>query len=126
MKTNPRITESEWRIMELLWTGSPRTAKEIHEHLEDTGWNIQTIKTFLARLVDKKAIDYRIEGRSYLYTPKVTKEQCVAVESRNFLSRIFGGSLHVMVSNLMENQAISQEELSELRKLLEAEKEEPK
>ena len=114
----PRVTESELKVLQYLWEKSPAGSKQIHEGLEDANWNIQTVKTLLSRLVDKKAISYDISGRNYMYYPIVQRDEYVVEESRSLLDKMFHGSLKTMVLNLVESNMVSDEELDELRRFL--------
>ncbi len=71
MKSVPKISETEWEVMQVLWGRSPMTANEIFEVLmaQDPAWHPQTAKTLLNRLVTKKALCFKKEGRAYLYRP---------------------------------------------------------
>lgn len=80
--------------------------------------HLQTAKTYLGRLVKKGALGFNKAGRSYLYRPLFTESECQKHESRSFLDRVFGGSLQPMLSHLVEEEAISDEEVAKLRKIL--------
>lgn len=115
MKTPPRISDTEWEIMKVLWTKQPLTSNEIRDK---TGIHLQTAKTYIGRLVKKGAVGFTKSGRSYLYHPLFTESECQIKESRSFLDRVFGGSLQPMLSHLVEEDAISDEEIALLRKTL--------
>ena len=115
MKNPPKISESEWEIMRVLWKKSPLTASQVQEK---TGMHLQTAKTFLSRLVKKGALSFEKSGRSFQYSPEFTEAECQKHASRSFLSRVFGGSLHPMISHLVEENALSEEDIEELRKVL--------
>jgi BlaI family penicillinase repressor len=120
MKTVPRISETEWEIMRVLWAGSPRSAAEVIDTLasKDPSWHPKTIKTFLTRLVNKGALDYRKDGRAYLYSPLVTEKDCVDAASESFLDRVFGGSLKPMLAHFVEQKKLSANEIQDLKRLL--------
>jgi BlaI family transcriptional regulator, penicillinase repressor len=120
MKRVPRISETEWEVMKVLWAKSPCSAGEIIETLASTDptWHPRTIKTFLTRLVGKKALGFRKEGRAYLYRPLVKETECVAAASDSFLERVFGGSLKPMLAHFVEQKRLSPEEIRELKNLL--------
>jgi BlaI family transcriptional regulator, penicillinase repressor len=124
MKTVPRISETEWKVMKVLWTRSPRSAGEVIDALSGAGpdWHPKTIKTFLNRLVGKKALGYSKEGRAYLYRPLVTEQECIDAASESFLDRVFGGSLKPMLAHFVERKKLSSKEIAELKKLLEENK----
>jgi BlaI family penicillinase repressor len=68
MKAVPRISETEWEIMRVIWAAAPRTAAQVIEALtrKDPSWHPKTIKTFLTRLVNKGALGYEKDGWTYL------------------------------------------------------------
>lgn len=115
----PKISEAEWQVMYILWTESPLTANQIIDRLkENTDWKPKTVKTLINRLLNKNAIDYSQNGREYSYYPLVSKDECIKSENQNFLERVYGGALHTMLLNFIEKHEMSQEEIDELKKLL--------
>lgn len=123
MKNLPRISDTEWQVMKIIWAGSPITANEVVEKIAGvTSWHSKTVKTLLGRLVKKKALGFHKEGRAYVYYPLVGENECIKAESRSFLDRIFSGSLNVMFANFLEEQDLSKEEIEELKRILEEKK----
>jgi BlaI family penicillinase repressor len=120
MKFVPRISETEWEIMRIIWAKHPVTANEVIEQLvaADSGWHPKTARTLLARLVQKRALGYEAKGRVYVYSPLVSAEDCVATASESFLDRVFCGSLKPMLAHFVERQKLTHQDLEELRKLL--------
>ena len=120
MKKTPRISETEWKIMQVIWTLAPCSAGQIIEALggRDPGWHPKTVKAFLNRLVRKKALGFRKEGRAYLYRPLVAEKDCVDAASESFLGLVFGGSLKPMLAHFVESKKLSGQEIRELRDLL--------
>jgi len=120
MKRTPRISDTEWEIMRLVWTRHPVAAADIIAGLvaEDASWHPKTARTLLNRLVEKGALAYEARGRAYLYTPLVTEQECVAAASGSFLERVFGGSLKPMLAHFIEQKRLTPAELEELRAIL--------
>ncbi len=115
----PRISDAEWEVMKVLWARAPQTANEVVETLEPvTRWNPRTIRTLLNRLLKKKALGFRQEGRRYLYFPRVEEAACVRAESRSFLQRVYGGALQPMLAAFLEEEKLSREEIAELKRIL--------
>ncbi|XHR27206.1 MAG: BlaI/MecI/CopY family transcriptional regulator [Chthoniobacteraceae bacterium] len=121
MDMPPSISETEWKIMRILWRKSPLSAGEILEALkaEDSSWHPKTAQTLIGRLVKKGALGFTGKGRSYLYHPLVTEDECIDQESRSFLDRVFGGSLKPMLSHFVEHRKLSKKEINELKRILE-------
>jgi BlaI family penicillinase repressor len=120
MKAVPKITETEWEIMRVVWAKHPVTASDIIARLvaADATWHPKTARTLLSRLVRKQALDYEPQGRVYVYEPRVTERECVAAASESFLERVFGGSLEPMLAHFVQEYRPSRKELTELRRVL--------
>jgi len=72
----------------------------------------------LRRLIDKGALKYKAEGKAYDYEPAVSREQCVRVESRSFLERVFGGAAKPLLVQMVQDADLSREDILELKRLL--------
>lgn len=118
MEPHLSISDSEWRVMKTIWQASPQTLPEILDNLKETGWSKTTIQTYLARLVKKGALSTERQGKGYLYYPVVSESECQLAESRNFLSRVYDGSLSKMVMGFVKSGNLSHEELDELKALI--------
>ncbi len=116
----PEISEAEWKIMRILWKKAPLAAYDIVQALAgDAAWHPNTIKTLLGRLVKKGALAAKKYKNLFLYSPLVTEEQCVQAESESFLERLFDGSVRPLLVHFAKNKRLSQEDLDELRRILE-------
>ena len=113
-----RVSESEKIVMEVLWQQSPLTSLEVVERLSDQDWNEKTVKTFLNRLVKKKVVSYQKEGRRYLYSPAVAREDFLREESRGFLNKVFKGDMKELLATFVQNKQLSEQELDYLKELL--------
>src|SRR5687768_6935785 len=120
MKRIPKISDTEWEIMRVVWSQHPIAAADIIARLTaaDASWHPKTARTLLARLVEKGALDYEERGRSYVYAPRVTEAECVAAASGSFVDRVFGGALKPMLAHFIEQRRLTQDEMDELRSLL--------
>ncbi|QGQ93999.1 BlaI/MecI/CopY family transcriptional regulator [Paenibacillus psychroresistens] len=120
MKEIPKISEAEWEVMKILWTREPLSSSEIVTMLEGTtSWKAKTIKTLISRLVQKKALSFKEEGRSYSYYTLVTQEECLKAESQTFLKRIYGGALKPMLVHFLQEEKLSLKDIEELKSILE-------
>ena|SRR5882762_2287237 len=118
MPPTANISEAEWEVMEILWRKSPLTALEVVRQLNHKAWKDQTIRTMLGRLVRKKVLTYRADGKLYHYRPLVTRDHCVRVESHSFLHRIFRGAPQPLLVHMVQDAKLSREDIAELRRLL--------
>lgn len=113
------LTDAEWRVMELLWQHDPQTGRELVEALEKiAGWNRSTTLTLLRRLEGKQAVADETQNGVKAFRPLIRREEAALQETEDFLSRVYQGSLSLMVSTMTQKQALSQEELGELYKIL--------
>lgn len=119
MQDRPKISDAEWQVMKVLWEKSPVSANHIVEKLTaQTDWKPKTIRTLISRLSAKEAIAYKKDGRQYLYFPILTEEECVRHETRSFMSRVRAGALKPMLAAFLEEENLSQEEIDELKSIL--------
>ncbi|MBR1743056.1 MAG: BlaI/MecI/CopY family transcriptional regulator [Lachnospiraceae bacterium] len=119
MKQLPQISESEFKVMQIVWKYAPISTNEITEHLrKQTDWGVKTIHTLIKRLVNKGALTYEKDGRMFVYTPLVDEDAYIMQESRHFLGRFFGGNISEMLSAYAENGGLSEKDFSELQKIL--------
>ena len=121
-----KLSEGEWKIMKVLWRTSPRTIGQIVDALEqETGWTKTTVFVMLKRLIAKGVVRMDDSGRLQQYYPLIKRRDAALEETDSFLSRVYDGSIGMMVSSLAGRKALSKEDISELRRILdEAEKEE--
>ena len=118
MSKPPDITESEWKIMKVLWARSPLPAYDIIEALAREQWHANTIKTMLARLTKKKALKVTKYKNLHLYSPLITEEEGVHAESEDFLQRIFGGAIRPLLVHFARKQKLTKADIEELKRIL--------
>lgn len=116
----PQISDAEWLVMRLFWERGELSTGDVIAALEgNTDWNPKTIQTLIRRLHKKGALEVASKnGREFIYAATVTDTECQHAASQSFLGRIFDGKLTPFVANLVENQTVSEEEIDELKQLL--------
>ena len=119
----PKISESEWEVMNALWAKSPLTAGEVFAALPaGHGWHQKTVNTFLTRLAAKGVARITKEGNVNLYAARLKREECVAREGRGFMERVFRGAAGPMLLHFCERADLTDDEITELEKLLKKKK----
>jgi len=114
-----RISEAEHAVMEALWRNSPLTAAEVSDRVApERGWSLATVKTLLSRLVAKKAVATEPDGRRFLYSPAIERTDYVGSESRRLVDRLFGGRAAPLLVHLVESEALSDEDIAEIERLI--------
>lgn len=115
------ISDAESRVMDVLWRGRPgMPADEVIAVLVgEQRWQEATIKTLLNRLLKKGALNASKDGRRYLYTAVLKREQWVSSESTSMLDRLFGGRVAPLVAHFGKHRQLSAADLADLKKLVE-------
>ncbi|OOG50219.1 BlaI/MecI/CopY family transcriptional regulator [Rhodanobacter sp. C01] len=120
---NPPVTisDAESRVMDVLWQKAPQTSEDIVAALlGPTGWHEKTVKTLLNRLLGKGAVSAEKDGRRYLYSPQLHREDWQRLESRNLLDRVFGGKVAPLLAHFSQHEKLSARDIAELRKLIDS------
>lgn len=113
------LSEGEWRLMKLLWDSAPCTVSQLVEAMKDsTGWTKSTIFIMLQRLAEKGAVCREEGGARKLYYPLLEQGLAEQQETQSFLSRVYDGSLGMMVSTMVGRQALTNDDIEQLYEIL--------
>ncbi len=114
------ISDAESLVMDILWRASaPMAADEVIASLvSEQSWQVATVKTLLNRLLKKGAIEATKDGRRYLYSAVLKREQWVSAESGGMLERLFGGRVAPLVAHFGKHRKLSADDIAELKKLI--------
>lgn len=114
-----RISEAEHAVMEVLWERSPLTATQVCDAVcRARGWSLPTVKTLLARLVQKEAVATEPDGRRFRYIPLLERADYLGEESQRLVDRLFGGRAAPLFAHLAEAEALSPQDIAEIEALL--------
>ena len=121
MKEEVKVTNSEWYVMNCLWEKRPLSLMQLVPLLkESVGWSKSTSATMVRRMTEKELIGYEENGKTKYFFPKVDKQDVVVQETRDFLQRIYDGSVGMMMSALVRQDDLSSEDIQELQEILKA------
>lgn len=113
-----KLFDSELKLMEMLWEREPVSAKELSIiAAESIGWNKNTTYTILKKLVEKEMICRSEPG--FICTSLIKKADVRKAETEGLIEKLYNGSKKALFSALIEDKALSEAELDELRKMLE-------
>lgn len=113
-----KLFDSELKLMEILWEKEPISAKELSIVAnERIGWNKNTTYTVLKKLVNKKVIKRSEPG--FMCTSLINKDDVRKAETEGLIKRLYNGSKKALFSALLEDETLTEDELLELRKMLE-------
>ena len=114
-------TDLELEILKVLWEEAPLSVRDVRGRLESEAQRTLThssVITMLNIMVRKGFLRRQKEGKAFLFSPKVAKENVSGGFVGDLLSRVFNGSPAAMVLNLLETTDLDGEELAELRRLI--------
>lgn len=113
-------TDLELDLLKVLWTESPLLVRDVRARLADEGRPLahSTVITMLNIMHRKGFVKRKKEGKSFWFTPKVTKDEVTGGMMHDLLERAFDGSPKALVLNLLETTDIDAVELAELKKLI--------
>jgi BlaI family penicillinase repressor len=123
-KAPPKLGKVQLQIMQILWARGQATAREITEELCRTKPIAHsTVQTLLRKLEAKEAITHEVEDRTFVFRPLYEQNEVTTSAARDLLARVFHGSVYGLVAHLLQHEAVPQDELQQLRKLLDKENE---
>ena len=112
-----KLFDSERKVMEVIWEEGDMTAKEISLILnEKIGWNKNTTYTVIKKCIQKGLIE-RLEP-GFLCRARITKEQAIENDTDEFVNRVFGGSVTLLFSALLQQKKMSKEEIKKLKQMI--------
>ncbi len=117
-----KLFDSELKVMNVLWRGGDRTAKEISDILKaETGWNMNTTYTVIKKCIAKGAIE-RSEPR-FLCHALIPKEAVQEAETDELIGKLFDGSVDKLFVALLGSKKLSADQIARLKELVDREAE---
>ena len=119
------LSKGEMEVARLLWELGQATVRQVHEAFAaDRGVDFTTVQTYLRRLHAKGYVRTWLDGRTRVYAPSVKRKTVIRETVNDLVDRLFGGETVPLMRHLIEERGIGEQELAELRKLLERREEE--
>ena len=113
-----KLTEAEWDVLNVLWTGTCFSLKEITVALQEVnGWNKNTVYTYLTRM-EKKGLVTINRSVTKPYAAAVSKEFCAKKERNELLDKVYGGAAGDLIAAFLKESSISAKERERLKKML--------
>lgn len=117
--THITLSDGEWKLMKALWANCPCSLGTLVTALYDeTKWSKSTIFVMLKRLIAKNAVSLDCSGKIQLYSPLVSREDCAVRATENLITRVYNGSVGLMLSAITESKSLTAEEIADLRSIL--------
>ena len=116
MEKLKKLPDTEFDIMKVVWANEPPiTTSEIMKQLgHKKQWKIQTVVSFMLRLVDKGFLRSEKLGKERTYFPLVKKEDYLKFETDNFMAQFHNNSMLNLVSTLYGDKPLSDTDMDEL------------
>jgi len=120
MKRPPqKPTSSELEILRVLWSRGPSTVREVHDILsEKRAMGYTSVLKFLQIMTEKGLVRRNETQRAHVYQACLPAEQTKRQLAGDVLQRVFEGSASQLMMHALAGRRASQEEISELRRLL--------
>lgn len=113
-----KLTEPQWAVMEILWSGERFALKEITDALKKVnGWNKNTVYTYLTRMKSAGLVNID-RTQSKPYSAAVTREHCAEKERDELLNKVYAGAAGDLIAAFLKESTISPEEVKKLKRLL--------
>ena len=120
-KPKPRLTPLESLVMNAVWTLGDASVRQVQEALEaEKPMAYNTVLTVMRILRDKGFLQSRRVGRLDQYRPAVSRQQVARRSLGEILDRFFSGSARAMVSQLLDSQDLSTDEIRAIRAEIDA------
>lgn len=118
----PTLPDSELEVMRALWKLEHATARDVWSELKNQGsdWTYATVNTLLQRLESKGMAGSDKSKMSYVYWPKITRQQVVRRRVRQIVDKLYDGKGAPLVLHLLKNQRLSAGEVAEIRQMLDS------
>lgn len=113
-----KITESEWSVLEVLWSDDRFALGEITIALEPVHrWSKNTVHTYLKRM-EQKGFVHIDRSEAKPYSAAVSREECAKEEREELLSKVYRGATGDLIAAFLKESSISKKEADKLRKML--------
>ena len=113
----PRPTDTELRLLKVLWQHGPSTVREVWTHLgSDVGYT--TVLKLLQIMRDKGLVTRDEQVASHIYAAALSEAETQSDLVGGFIDRVFGGSASRLVMHALGSKSVSPDELKAIRDLL--------
>ena len=118
-KKSPTLTDAELRLMDVIWQKRAATAADVLAALPDSELAYTTVLNTLRILEGKGYLRHTKDAKAFIYHPLVEREEASRTALQYIVSRFFGNSPRLLVSNLIEDEKLSKQDLRRLKQLIE-------
>jgi len=113
-----KLSKTEEQLMQHLWKLEKAFMKDILEQYHDPKPATTTIATLLKRMTDKGYVAYKTFGKSREYYPLIKKADYFSKHLNGLIKNFFNDSASQFASFFTQETNLSEDELKELRKII--------
>lgn len=114
-----QLTAVELELMTIMWELEEASVSDVLEKVAESRKMAYTsAATIMKILVEKKFLKSRKQGKTYIYRVAVSKASYESRSINRILKSLFNDAPVAMVARLVDDENVSQEQLEEIRKLL--------
>lgn len=118
-KKRPRLSKGELEVARTVWTLGNATVGQIHEAMpDDRMMDYTTVQTYIRRLEEKGYLRFRREGRNKVYSARIRPGIVIGETISELMEQLFDGQMIPFVKHLVDDRGISDDEIQQLRSLL--------
>src|SRR5437868_7364141 len=111
----PRLSTLENAVMQVVWLKARVTADDVRQALpRRQDLKDSTVRTILRRLEEKGYVEHGVEGRTYVYRPRVEPHNVAAQQVRGIIDRFCRGSVENLLVGMVDDNLITPDTLREL------------
>jgi len=116
----PRPTETELELLHILWETEPATVRDIYDRLNQDRPSGYTTVLKLLQIMTVKGLVLRDEAnRAHVYRAAISQDAMQSKILKDLSMRLFSGSAAQLALHALAMEPASQNELEEIRALIE-------
>jgi len=118
MKKPLRLGDLQVAILRVLWDEGEATVARVTEAVAGKRRAPTTIATMLSKMERRGLVAHRVEGRQFVYTPRLSEQEVTHTMVADLTQRLFEGDVSALVSHLLSSEEIDRDELVRLRAMI--------
>src|SRR5688572_14478258 len=116
----PRLSALESVVMHVIWAKGRVTADDVRQALpRRQDLKDSTVRTILRRLEEKGYVEHDVEGRTYVYRPRVEPQSIATQQVRGIIDRFCRGSVENLLVGMIDDDLLTADKLRELAERIE-------
>lgn len=116
-KSQKQLSGLESTVMDVIWAKGQATAETVRVELAKTQeLKDSTVRTILRRLEEKGYVEHDVDGRTYVYQPRVESQNVAAGAVRGIIDRFCGGSVEDLLVGMVDDKILTPDKLKKLAK----------